>query len=388
MNLITIEPIRLHGKRMLLLRFPFEQKWVELVRNLDGVQWDEHQKGWLINNHPQNLKDIYRLFKGMAKIDSSAVFRKSESPDKTEDDTDEVIRSKAGRRRKEPIVEPDDKAKGEILKFKYWMRQKRYSENSIRTYTQGLRIFFGFFFGRPIHKIQVQDLIHFNKEYILKNGFSATYQNQVINAVKLFYHRMQHHEFDLREVERPKRSQRLPKVIPKENIRQMLSMIPNIKHKTALALIYGCGLRRSELLHLKLVDLDSKRMTLMVVDGKGRKDRIIPLSQGLLDMIIRYYRIYRPKTFLIEGQKAGNQYSETSLEKIFHKYYGSVQKNHNFTLHCLRHSFATHLLEAGTDIRYIQELLGHKSSRTTEIYTWVSIKDLRKIINPTEGFDL
>ena len=190
------------------------------------------------------------------------------------------------------------------------------------------------------------------------------------------------------QIKRPRKYRPLPKVISKQVVEQMLVSIPNFKHKTALTLVYACGLRRSEILNLKLMDLDSKRKTLTVINGKGQKDRVLPLSDKLMDMIIRYYKMYRPKKYLIEGQSPGEQYSETSIENIFHKYLGKIIKNHSFTLHCLRHSYATHLLEAGVSLRYIQELLGHKSSKTTEIYTWVSMTGLQKIKNPTDDFDL
>jgi len=360
------------------------RKFIQLIRGISGATWESTQKAWLIDNRPANLREVFRLFRGLALVDASAIFNKGAQPEATEPPKTK----KADLKKTGPLPLPDEKTAGEILKFKYWMREKRYSENSILTYIKGLNVFFGFFRGRPIHKISSRDLAHFNQEHIIKHGLSATYQNQVINAVKLFYKRMRDHEMKVEEIDRPMRSKRLPKVIAKQDVQKMLTRIPNLKHKTALSLIYACGLRRSEIINLKLVHLDSKRMTLTVIDGKGRKDRILPLSEKLLNLIIRYYKVYHPIEYLIEGQKAGTRYSETSLEKIFHKYYGLIQKNHNFTLHCLRHSFATHLLEAGTDLRYIQELLGHKSSKTTEIYTWVSMKNLRNIKNPTDDFDL
>ena len=190
------------------------------------------------------------------------------------------------------------------------------------------------------------------------------------------------------EIERPLRAHKLPKVIAKADVQRMLTSIPNLKHRTALALVYGCGLRRSELINLKLKDLDSKRLTLTVINGKGQKDRVLPVSEKLMELIIRYYKAYLPKTFLIEGQSPGTIYSATSLEKIFHKYFGRNQKSHTFTLHCLRHSFATHLLERGTDLRYIQSLLGHQSAKTTEIYTHITKRGLDKITSPLDNLEL
>jgi integrase/recombinase XerD len=189
------------------------------------------------------------------------------------------------------------------------------------------------------------------------------------------------------EIERPRREKPLPKVIDKDIVQKMMSGITNLKHKTALLLIYGCGLRRSELIHLRLTDIDLNRQVLMIINSKGKKDRDLPLSNKLCSMIRQYVLAGKPEVFLIEGQFRSKPYSEASLEKIFHKYLSEVLPKHNFTLHCLRHSYATHLLDSGVDLRYIQELLGHKSSRTTEIYTHVTMRSLKNIKNPTDDFD-
>ncbi len=280
--------------------------------------------------------------------------------------------------------EKDEKA----CQFKDWLTSRRYSANTIKTYTKPISTLFKFFTNKDPSEITNSDLIQFNNQYIIKRGFSASYQNQVVNAIKLFYIKVENRHLDIDSIERPRRARTLPKVIAKEIVEKMLTGIPNFKHKTALALIYSCGLRRSELINLQLRHLDSKRKTLTIINGKGQKDRVLPLSDKIMDMIIRYYKMYKPVIYLIEGQYKGEKYSETSLENIFHKYLGKVLKNHNFTLHCLRHSYATHLLESGVNLRYIQELLGHKSSKTTEIYTWVSMSGLQKIKNPADDFDL
>lgn len=272
--------------------------------------------------------------------------------------------------------------------FEALLKSRRYSNSTIKTYTEAIKVFLKYFEDRDPAEISNKDFILFNSNFILKNGYSASYQNQVINAIKLFYLKVENRALSIEDIERPKRYNPLPKVIPKEMVEKMLTSIPNFKHKTALTLIYACGLRRSELINLRLKDLDSKRRTVTIVNGKGQKDRVLPVSEKLMKMIIKYYKLYRPSNYLIEGQFKGNSYSETSLEKIFHKYLGKIYKNHNFTLHCLRHSYATHLLEAGVSLRYIQELLGHKSSKTTEIYTHVSMTGLQNIKNPADDIDL
>ncbi len=276
----------------------------------------------------------------------------------------------------------------EMAYFETWLRTNRYSNNTIKTYTDAIRVFLNFFKEKDPSEITNRDLLRFNNEYIIQKGYSASYQNQVINAIKLFYLKVENRHLSIDNIERPRKYAPLPKVIPKQKVEQMLTSIPNLKHKTALTLIYACGLRRGELINLQLKDLDSKRLTLTVKNGKGQNDRVLPVSEKIMDMIIRYYRMYRPAKYLVEGQIKGNPYSETSLGKIFHKYLGKVYKKHNFTLHCLRHSYATHLLESGVSLRYIQELLGHKSSKTTEIYTHVCMTNLKNIKNPTDDFDL
>ena len=272
--------------------------------------------------------------------------------------------------------------------FETWLRNQRYSEKTIVTYVKAIKIFFQFFESKLPEQITISDFHCFNNGHIIKYGYSASYQNQVINAIKLFYLKIEQRELNIELIERPRKYRPLPKVIPKEVIQKMLTSIPNLKHKTALALIYSCGLRRGELLNLKLSHLDSKRRTLSVINGKGQKDRVLPVSEKMMLIIIKYYKMYKPTIYLIEGQVKGQKYSETSLENIFHKYLGMICKNHKYTLHCLRHSYATHLLESGVNLRYIQELLGHKSCKTTEIYTHVSTHSLSTIRNPIDDFDL
>jgi len=149
-----------------------------------------------------------------------------------------------------------------------------------------------------------------------------------------------------------------------------------------LSLIYACGLRRGELLRLKSGDVDSTRGLLKVYQGKGKKDRVVPISDKIIEMLRDYYKLYKPKKWLFEGQFAGNQYNEQSLQSVLKQALNKANINKPVSLHWLRHSYATHLLESGTDLRYIQELLGHKSSKTTEIYTHVTTQSLQNIRSP------
>ena len=159
------------------------------------------------------------------------------------------------------------------------------------------------------------------------------------------------------------------KDVYKEDVKKILEAHSNFKHRVMLSLIYACGLRRSELLNLKANDIDSDRGLLFIKQSKGKKDRMVPLSIKTIQLLREYYKIYKPEVWFFEGQKKGEQYSAESLQSVLKQALVKSKITKPATLHWLRHSYATHLLEAGTDLRYIQELLGHKSSRTTEIYT-------------------
>ncbi|NQU87267.1 MAG: tyrosine-type recombinase/integrase [Mariniphaga sp.] len=279
-----------------------------------------------------------------------------------------------------PVLNPGTKV--QIQEFEKWMVSKRYSKNTIKVYTDCLRTFFRFFAEKNIANITNIELVKFNNQYILANGYSATLQNQVVNALKLFYSRMQNCKLDIEQLERPRRSHPLPNVLSKEEVAAILQAHANFKHRTMLSLIYACGLRRSELLNLKPTDVDSKRGLLIIRQAKGKKDRVVPISEKVIEMLRTYYKLFKPKIWLFEGQESGTRYSEKSLQSVLKQALAKANNIKPVTLHWLRHSYATHLLENGTDLRYIQEILGHKSSKTTEIYTHVSIPGLQKIKSP------
>ena len=277
---------------------------------------------------------------------------------------------------------PSEEGILQIEKFKQWLLSKRYSPSTIKTYSEALKSFLIFYREKPVAEITNEDVIIYNNEYILKNNLSASYQNQIVNAIKLFFQTIRETKMMVDKIHRPKRSKLLPNVLSKEEIKLILNAHSNIKHKTMLSLIYSCGLRRSELLNLKPIDIDSKRNIVLLKNAKGKKDRITPLSPIILEMLREYYIVYKPKIWLFEGQNAGDQYSEQSLQSVLKQALQKAGIKKPVTLHWLRHSYATHLLESGTDLRYIQELLGHSSSKTTEIYTHVSTKSLQQIKSP------
>ena len=184
-------------------------------------------------------------------------------------------------------------------------------------------------------------------------------------------------------IDRPRREKMLPVVLSEEEVRTIIDKAKNIKHKCILMLIYSGGLRLSEVTNLKIGDVDSKRMQIMIKNAKGKKDRYTILSKKALECLREYYKLFKPKIWLFEGA-GGGQYSERSVQLIFKGLLNQTDIAKYATVHTLRHSFATHLLENGTDLRYIQELLGHSSPKTTQVYTHVSTKAIKDIISPLD----
>jgi integrase/recombinase XerD len=272
-----------------------------------------------------------------------------------------------------------------IEEFTDWLKWRRYSDNTVNSYTDAMKLFLRFFHDKAVGSLDNDDLIRFNNDYILANRFSASFQNQIINAIKLFFKTVEHKTMRPELIHRPKTPKLLPNVLSKEEIKQILNASSNIKHKAMLSLIYSCGLRRSELLNLKLTDIDSKRGLVIIRQSKGRKDRVAPLSEKILEMLRNYFSAYKPKYWLFEGQDKARQYDEKSLACVLKQAVEKCGIHKPVSLHWLRHSYATHLLENGTDLRYIQEILGHSSSRTTEIYTHVSNHSIQRIHSPFDN---
>jgi integrase/recombinase XerD len=276
---------------------------------------------------------------------------------------------------------PSTEGIAQIEKLKQWMRSKRYSESTISTYSEALKSFLVFYREKAVAEITNEDVIIYNNDYILKNNLSASYQNQIVNAIKLFFNIIASKKIVTDAIHRPKNAKKLPNVLSKEETFRLIDLTTNLKHKTLLALIYSSGLRISEALNMKIIDIDSQRMLIHVKNAKGKKDRYTLLSTKILGLLREYYTIYKPKTFLFEGQYGG-QYSSRSAQTVIQESATKAGITKHISLHTLRHSFATHLLENGTDLRYIQDLLGHSSPKTTMIYTHVSTTSLKNIINP------
>ena len=260
---------------------------------------------------------------------------------------------------------------------------KKYSQNTIKTYVHMFKQFLIYMHPMPLHQVATAHIMHYHKELVTKRNVSSSYQNQSINAIKFYIEKVLNLPKVSYDFCRPRKSKTLPKVLSLEEIARILENTHNIKHKAILSVIYGCGLRISECINLKIEDIDSSNMRVWVRNAKGKKDRITLLSPTLLEQLRAYYTIYKPKQWLFEGVNS-KQYSVSSIRQVFNRSKKKARVNIPATVHTLRHSFATHLLDNGTNLRYIQKLLGHSSSKTTEIYTHVSTTNLTNIISPFE----
>ncbi len=263
------------------------------------------------------------------------------------------------------------------------LERRRYSESTIKTYCSYFRDFQHAFQGTKLETINTAQINGYLLKLIRERDISISQQNQRINAIKFYYEKVLGREKRYYKVERPRKERILPKVLAKTEIKKILDHCTNLKHRMILTLLYSGGLRRSEVLDLKISDIESERELLRVRGAKGKKDRYTLLSGKILADLRQYYREYKPDKYLFEGQRGG-KYSATSVAKILKNAALKAGIKKRVTPHMLRHSFATHLLEQGTDLRYIQELLGHNSSRTTEIYTHVRSASVRNIKNPID----
>lgn len=370
---IEIKSIFHQNKNQLGLYFKYNHHLIDLAKSI-GCKFSNTNKCWYIENNTHNLQQIKQIFTGHALL----TFHKDIVP----------LPVKSHQRVNSVPSELSKDVEDELLKFKYWLNSKRYAESTIKTYLECIKTFLKFFGNKPVEKITNEDVITFNNQYILINNLSASFQSQVINALKLFYSTQQNKAIVSDSLIRPKKYTPLPNVLSKAEVKKILNSLTNPKHRVMLSLIYSCGLRRSELLNLKPMDIDSNRKLIIIRKSKGNKDRIVPLSVKILGLLREYYQQFKPAVWLFEGQKVGNPYDERSLASVLNKAVRNSKINKPVTLHWLRHSYATHLLESGTDLRYIQEILGHKSSKTTEIYTHVSSQKIQEIKSPFDDLDI
>ena len=365
---------------IIVVTFPYNPLLVAKVKTVPGHKWHPAEKYWSFPNTDGTLKKILNAFEGEKIHLTPELQAKLPSP---------VIA-----RHPEPVEGPKQSqthyasriTHHDFQDLRRELLSRKYSYQTVKAYLYYNRDFIGFTDKRPLD-ISENDI----KDYLLhlaEERQSATSTlNQAINALKFYYGTMLKKKF-LYEIKRPRKDKILPEVLSKEEVTRIIKLTEIIKHKAILMTIYSSGLRLGETARLEQAHLDRDRMLVFVKGAKGRKDRYTLFSPKALELIDLYIKRYEPRKWLFEGAKAGRYLSRRSIEKVFEQARDRAGIKKDVSVHDLRHSFATHLLEGGTDLRYIQELLGHASSKTTEIYTHVSTKSLGRIRSPLDNLDL
>jgi len=346
----------------------------KLLKTIPFHQWDSKNKWWTIPYSEQFLEEVKR------KIGELGLILIFEEEEKKTEVVAKVSAYDIPNYRKCPE------------EYVHKLEELRYSPNTIKTYTALFEEFINHFPKEEICQLTEQNVMEFSRYLTVERKVSASFQNQAINAIKFYYEKVLGGKRTFYFVERPRREKALPVVCSEEEIVAIIRKVKNLKHKDILLTIYSAGLRISELINLKISDIDSQRMQIRVENGKGKKDRYTLLSPKTLVILREYFKQEKPNYWLFEGQGSQKekpvQYSERSIQNILKEAVFKAKIGKKITVHTLRHSFATHLLENGTDLRYIQSLLGHESANTTQIYTHVMTKGFGQIKSPLDKLDI
>ncbi|HLT32700.1 MAG TPA: site-specific integrase [Aquaticitalea sp.] len=332
------------------------------------AMWSTNLKCWYMPNVAGSMETILDCFENVAIIDSSTLvpygLLKTLQPKK-----------------EERVLTPSQR---DVLNRYYrYLQGKRYSSSTVNTYTYLVADFIAYCGEKPLKELAHRDVELFIEDVLRRKSYSISTQRQFISGVKLFVLLYPEVQVDSLVLERPKNSKSLPTVLSQEDMIQLLRCTTNLKHRAVLAMLYSSGLRISELLNLELQHIYVDRKQVLVKNGKGRKDRYVVLADSILPLLHNYVDTFKPQRYFVEGL-SGMPYSAGSVRKFLKKYCRKAKIKGTVTPHTLRHSYATHLLEQGVNLRHIQELLGHSKPETTMIYTHVARKDLIAIQSPLD----
>ena len=371
-TLITIKPLLHNAKNYIAIGFKYDEYVKSYVTAFPDVKWSKTYQTFYTTYYKERINELFLYFRNQGWYVNYDAFKNNY--------TNTVAVAEKNTNIIYKFSQLCDEQKIQISQFGKWLEQKRFSENTVNTYIEVTSLFLRYTNLKKIDTLSARSIEQFNYDFIFTAKKSVSYQNQCISGIK--------HYFDFKkivvadfEIKRPDKDKKLPNVLSKEEIKALFEATRNLKHKTLLSLIYASGLRIGEALKLRLTDIDFNRGLIHIKAAKGRKDRYTLLSNGLVPLINTYINHYNPKTLVFEG-RFGEPYTQVSARQVLKKSLLQAGIKKDATLHALRHSFATHLLESGTDIRYIQELLGHHSPKTTMIYTHVSTTSLKNIKNP------
>ncbi|MEZ4902151.1 MAG: site-specific integrase [Spirosomataceae bacterium] len=350
------------------LFIPYELKEErEWLKKVNSSFYHPNQRLWSLINTPENKRLISSQFKGKYIVQE---IEENKKPIKK--------------------ITTSEKAQAVLALCEQKFVLKSFSESTIKSYLNALAYFFSFFENRAYETLEKHEIEAYVYHLKTKYKISDTHQNTIINAIKAYYEHVLGKPREYYDLQRPNKAKSLPNVFTKEEIQKIIQATENIKHKAILLTIYSAGLRISEAINLRVKDINSDDGNIFVKDSKGKRDRKTVLSPILLKVLRVYYKQHRPSYWLFEGQEGG-QYSAKSIQQVLRKAIDASGVNPWGTVHTLRHSFATHLLQEGVNLRMIQSMLGHSSSKTTEIYTHVLAVNNKTIKSPLdflENFDI
>ncbi len=358
MKQVRIALVTYKKAAFLKITFKYDERIISIVRKITGAFWNKQEHGWYLLDTNENRSALRN------------VFGKEENIQLVGEDISTEIQQAFS-----------DLSEKESTEFRNYLIQRRYSDRTIPMYVKAVKDFINWL-DKEVEEVSNVDVQRYNLEQIINKNYSLSYQNQVVSALKLFFQKVNKRSIRIEEVERPRREHKLPVVLSKQEIRSLLNATHNHKHKVMLSITYACGLRRSEVLNLRPEDIDSPSGLLQIRQAKGRKDRRVPISKKTIQMLREYYQSYKPTQWLFEGEYRGRQYSESSIQSVMKTSLRKAGITKKATLHTLRHSFATHLMDTGVDTRIIQELLGHSSIKTTQLYTHLTTRALKNIQSP------
>lgn len=346
--------------------FPYSEKRVEKIKKVQGRKWIVEKRCWSIPDTTDSIKKLLALFSGEE-------IKADEKLQSTIISLSKVIEAPQVPGLNEAVEMMDNE-----LKLGGYSRQSR------KAYSGHVKRFLTTYALKDFTQLDKNDIKHYLLNQIETQERSHSYVNQTISAIKFFYRYVLKKSQPTIDLPRPKKQMKLPQILSTQEVRAILEGLQNTKHKAILCLVYAAGLRVSEVVKLRISDIDSNRMLIHISQGKGRKDRYTMLSNTALEVLRVYMQKYRPVHWLFQGEQEDKHITIRSVQRVFKKASEHANITKDVSVHTLRHSFATHLLEGGTDLRYIQELLGHQSSKTTEVYTHVSQKDFQRIQSPLD----
>jgi site-specific recombinase XerD len=370
-RVITLKHLLINGEKQIGLKFYPNPTIQNLVKTLDKPRWSKQFNMVYVANTKENLNTIFNIFRNVAWLNGQHFFNNRLKQENTNVDFGKFLHREA--------TDGHSKCPEEYIQK---LEINRYSENTARVYITCFEKFMDHHKGRDLLGIDELEIRSFLQS-VSRTGKSDSYLNQMVNAIKFYYEVVMEMPNRFYLVDRPRKKAALPKVISKEQVKKLIDATGNIKHRCIASLLYSSGLRKGELLNLKLTDVDSSRMVINVIQGKGKKDRQTVLSPLVLTDLRQYYKAWKPKKYLFESP-TGGKYGNSSVLKIIK--YAAIRAGikKKVTPHMLRHSFATHLLEDGVDLRYIQVMMGHSSTKTTEVYTQVATHNISKIVSPLD----